>query len=736
MKKRTFRTGFTAGFLLGFFSLFSPLAGKYSTAVPGILDPPFAESSPKIDGRLDDEIWQNPPIRKNFITYNPSYGEILPQKTEVWIAYDKKNLYFAFKCYDSEPEKIKTSITRRDNIFADDWVGLSLDSMGNKQTSYDLFCNPNGIQGDILTSAVSGEDIAPDFVWESAGQLTDEGYQVEMSIPLRSIRFKSGKQVQMGILFWRRISRLGMSGSWPDIEPGQGIFNIHQSIIYENLKSPLNLEILPSFTWGRGNSRVSPQEWGESDTFNDLGVGFKYGITSSITADITVNPDFSQVESDAFQVEVNRRYPIFYSEKRPFFMEGTDVFNFFTIPYGYIQTAVHTRQILDPLWGVKLTGTVGKTALGLLAAGDEWPGLEWDSGANPYAGKKAYFTIARGKQSLGQDNYMGTIYSGREFGGGYNRVGGLDLGLRFFKNHKIQASYMQSYSQDPAGESKTNSPSYHFLYSYNSKPLGIMAAYEHIGRDFQMDSGFVRRTGLDEGWLWIGPSFYPNPEKLSWLKRIDPHLTFSYLHDLLTSMDDSFFRAAVDFSFTRQGSLGVQLVSEKESWKGETFDLSSFNIEGEVQLTKWIQMGGGFTLGKQIYYQAEHPYKGDYLGAGYGFTIQPNAKFSVTLSLHHSHLKKEKEEIYNVNILYSRTTYQFNKYLFVRAIIQYDSYKKNLLTDILASFTFIPGTVIHLGYGGLYEKQDWQNDQWIPGEGQLRSMKRSFFFKASYLWRF
>ena len=437
MKAKTTLTAAAIGLSISLIVIRFPLSGKTPLNDPGILNPPFATSSPKIDGILDDEIWQNPPLRENFITYNPAYGEVLQQKTEVWMAYDKQNLYFAFKCYDTEPDKIKTSITKRDDMFSDDWVGLSLDAMGNKQTSYDLFCNPNGIQGDILTSAVSGEDIAPDFVWESAGRLTEEGYQVEMSIPLRSIRFKSGKEVQMGILFWRRISRLGMSGSWPDIKPGHGIFNLHNPIIYKDLRNPLNLEILPSFVWGSGSHRASPQEWGESDTFREIGAGFKYGITSSITADITLNPDFSQVESDVFQVEVNRRYPIFYSEKRPFFMEGTDIFNFFTIPYGYIQTAVHTRQIVDPLWGAKLTGTVGKTALGLLAAGDEWPGLEWDSGINPYEGKKAYFAIARGKQSLGGDNYMGAIYTGREFAGGFNRVGGLDLSLRFLKNHKI-----------------------------------------------------------------------------------------------------------------------------------------------------------------------------------------------------------------------------------------------------------------------------------------------------------
>ena len=229
---------------------------------------------------------------------------------------------------------------------------------------------------------------------------------------------------------------------------------------------------------------------------------------------------------------------------------------------------------------------------------------------------------------------------------------------------------MQSFSRQPGEESAKNSPTIHLLYSYFTKPWRIMAAYEHIGKDFQIDSGFVRRTGINEAWIWISPSFYPNPEKLGWLKRIDPHLTYSYLHDLFTGMDDTFFRAAVDFSFTKQGNLSARYVSEKESWKGETFPLSSFNMEGGVQLTKWFQMGGGFTLGEQIYYPAQSPFKGDYFGAGFGFTLQPNSKLSLTLSLHHSHLKRETEEIYNVNIIYSRTTYQFNKYLFARAIVQ------------------------------------------------------------------
>ena len=144
---------------------------------------------------------------------------------------------------------VETSITQRDHIFQDDWVGFTLDALGNKQSAYHFFVNPNGIQGDILNTAISGEDLAPDFVWE-AGRLTENGYSVEVALPLRTIRFKSGERVMMGILFRRRISRLGTSGSWPEIKPGVGLFNIHAKIRYDDLKRPLNLEILPSFTYG------------------------------------------------------------------------------------------------------------------------------------------------------------------------------------------------------------------------------------------------------------------------------------------------------------------------------------------------------------------------------------------------------------------------------------------------------------------------------------------------------
>ncbi len=707
-----------------------------------ILLPNRTSIPPKIDGDLEDEVWQKTqPLAKDFITYNPLYGEILPQKTVVWLTYDDKNLYFAFHCYDTEPEKIKTSITRRDDQWNDDWVGLAIDSLGNKQYSYELFVNPNGIQGDILNSAVSGEDYSVDFVWYSAGRVTEDGYQVEIRVPLRSIRFKSGEEVKMGILFWRRISRLGMSGCWPDLKPGVGLFNLHAAVIYKNLKSPLNLEILPNIVYGRNSNRENPINWGETDTFNDFGIGIKYGITSSVTADITINPDFSQVESDAFQVEVNQRYPIFYQEKRPFFMEGADIFNFFSDAsgFGYMPAAVHTRSIVDPNWGAKLTGSLGKTAFGILATIDRFPGLTWDDEINPHEGKTANFTIARGKYSLSGDNYIGVLYSGREFSEGYNRVVGVDFMHRLFTHHQARISFLQSYSQEPEKGEKTNGKFSNIYYEYYTKPLGIAASLEQSTTDFRMDSAFLKRTGVSSKWFWISPNFYPDQKKISWLKRITLQFIAEHCHDYFTDMNERYLSPQIFLYFTKQGYFSFRYVMYNESWINQTFDRRFINLNGGIQITKWLNLGGNHKRGDNIYYDLVNPYLGLSKSMGIDFTLQPNDKLNQYFEYYYIdfYRKSNDEKIYEVNIINSRTTYQFNKYFFVRGILQYDSYQHKLLTDFLGSCTVIPGTVLHLGYGALYQRRDWQQERWVDnGLGNMLNMKRSLFFKASYLWRF
>jgi len=153
---------------------------------------------------------------------------------------------------------------------------------------------------------------------------------------------------------------------------------------------------------------------------------------------------------------------------------------------------------------------------------------------------------------------------------------------------------------------------------------------------------------------------------------------------------------------------------------------------------KWLRFGGGLSLGEGIYYYGDPVYLGYTLSGSMFFVLQPNDKYTQSFQFYHEdfHRSFDDEFIYDINIFNARTTYQFNKYFFIRAIIQYNSYQEKFLTDFLASFTFVPGTVLHLGYGSIYDRREWKNNQWNKGRGNLIEMKRGFFFKASYLWRY
>src|SRR5881296_254199 len=404
-----------------------------------------AQEPPKIDGALEDEVWQNSPLTLgDWISYNPLRGEKSTFRTDVRIAYDERYLYFAFHCFDPEPTKIRATISRRDNVFNDDWIGLSLDSAATGQTSYHLMVNPSGIQMDALNTPSSGEKFEADLIWDSAGKLTDDGYVVEIRLPLQSSRFAGGINVKMGILFWRHISRTGVSSSWLDIPPGQWVFERHAHLAFSELHQPRLIEVLPSITHNITQLRATQDRWNPWASDTNLGVGVKYGITSNITLDATIKPDFSQVESDAFQVQVNQRYPIFYTEKRPFFMEGMALFNVAgTGGDGNMRVGVHTRKIISPDWGSKLTGTAGKVTFGLLDASDKTPEDLGNRGA-AIAGNNKIFTIGRATYSLGQSNYAGAIVTDTEHAGRFNRVAGGDLDFRPSPKQYFSATFLES----------------------------------------------------------------------------------------------------------------------------------------------------------------------------------------------------------------------------------------------------------------------------------------------------
>jgi hypothetical protein len=689
-----------------------------------------SEKAPVIDGLPADDAWQDEPLStSDFVSYDPLYGEKQSQRTEVRATYDDRYLYFMFHCFDSEPQKVRTTISRRDNIWNDDWVGLSLDSNGNGQTSYHMMVNPSGIQMDAVNTAASGERWEADYIWDSAGRLTEDGYIVELRVPLQSIRFKGGSEVRMGILFWRRISRLGVSAAWPDIPPGQWVFNRHAHLIYKDLKQPPLIEVLPSTTYSLNKTRDAGGRWKEWDNEPDAGVSVKYGLTSSITLDASINPDFSQVESDAFQVQVNQRFPVFFSEKRPFFMEGMGLFNLAGTDNGdgNLVSSVHTRRIVNPLWGSKLTGSAGKTSFALLSALDETPEDIGDRGA-AIQDRKKLFMIGRAIYGIGESNYIGAIVSDTEHAGRYNRVGGGDVSLRFKKGQQFNAMLLSSQtSVNHAAAGSSDGFAGQFTYSFNSRPFVFMSQTEHYDKGFQSDTAFYNRTGFTSNWSYAEGNRYPNKD--SWIKRYTVFFWNKAARDRVQKGSDTFHLFGFKANFTRQGFLRIDRGFGHEPWLGREFKDGNLRIQGGIQAKRWLNMDGMYRNGWATFYDPENPFQGRSRNSRFNLTFQPNSRFSQGVGLNFVDFNRasDGQPVYDVRIVNMRSTYQFNKHFFLRAIEQYDSSARRALTDFLASYELVPGSVVHAGYGTLIERK--------LGE-DYRTVRRGLFFKASYLHRF
>ena len=258
------------------------------------LRPVRIATPPKLDGILDDEAWSGDPLPLDtWMSYNPMRGEAAAEKTQVWIGLRRGGGLLRVPLPRQRAGRIRTNISRRDNAFGDDWVGVSLDSSRAGQLAYHLFVNPSGIQMDALQSGSGGEDFAPDWVWQSAGHVGADGWSAEIRVPLENIRFRSGADVRMGVLFWRRLSRTGVSTSWPEMAPGQvGVRVECRRSSFDELQSRRLLEMIPSSTFSGNQVRSDRSSWNGTRARGDFGVSVKYGLTSAVTLDATVNPGF------------------------------------------------------------------------------------------------------------------------------------------------------------------------------------------------------------------------------------------------------------------------------------------------------------------------------------------------------------------------------------------------------------------------------------------------------------
>jgi hypothetical protein len=676
-------------------------------------------AGPTIDGILDDEAWSDAPLAlESWVSYNPMRGQPAQEETRVWVVHDDRAIYIAFRCLDSQPDKIRTTISRRDNVFPDDWVGMSLDSSGAGQLAYHLFVNPSGIQMDALNSG-SSEDFAPDWVWQSAGRIGEDGWTAEIRVPLENLRFRSGDEVRMGVLFYRRLSRAGVSWSWPEMRPGNWVLESNADLVFDRLQSRRLFEAIPSATFSNRLTEPLAATFAERDSRGDFGASIKYGLTSSVALDATVNPDFSQVESDAFEVEINTRFPVFFSEKRPFFMEGINLFNLAgTGGDASMRTAVHTRRIIDPSAGIKITGALGRHTFGVLSSPD----------TSPEGSEERYFTIGRHVLNVGQGEYFGVLATDTELAGEHNRVIGGDFALRHGQRFRWNGSLLSSHSRSLSGEDQHGLGT-QLTYAYSTRRLDVSGQVEHYDRGFRMDTAFLNRVGMTRGWQFQGLNFYPSPERFGWIKRINPFVWMTRARDRVQGGTEAFVLGGWNWNFTRAGFLRLELGRGHETFVGQQFDTGRQGANGNIQILRWLNIGGSWSSGPAIFYDPVVPFQGDRTQTNVRFNLQPNARLNSSTSYNFVSFTNRSTglEVFDAHVVNLRNTYQFTPQFLIRAVAQYDSSQKRVLSDFLASYELTPGTVVHAGYGALFER-----DVAVP----YKATARALFLKASYLARF
>ncbi|HEX8709617.1 MAG TPA: porin [Pyrinomonadaceae bacterium] len=784
-------------------------------AKPGIVLPPEKanpvrvvrfDKPPVIDGKLDDEVWKQALVLKDFYQVQPGDNTAPSKPTEVLLGYDSKFLYVAYRAFD-EPDKVRATVAKRDSIFNDDYVGLFFDTFNDQRKAYEMNFNPLGIQADGVLTEGSGEDFSVDMVVESKGVVNSEGYTVEVAIPFKSLRYEAGKDKLWGIHFYRRIKRFNNElDMWMPLSRDKTSWLSQAGHLtgLEDISTERTLELIPSLTFSETGKRVhsfnpppagtDPGRLVNEPVKFDPGLTAKFGITPTVTLDLALNPDFAQVESDQLVVTANQRFPIFFEEKRPFFLEGIDIFR---TPL----TPVHTRAIIDPDVAVKLTGKRGRNTFGIMLASDNGPGNftgdeRLRAGNLRFLDKNAYIGVLRLKRDVGKDSSLGMIATSYSFIEKHNQLLGVDGRLRIDPQTTFTFQAIGTNSRrffyNPDLDQSIYRTGNGFGYYYTLNRSGRHFTYQLQGQgrtiDYRADVGFTRRRNTNYEDFFIQYKSEPKPKHKIIYYRLFNSIRTNFDWQARTQAWED--EAQFMLSLPRQTFLGAGMVTGYERLFEEEFGArrtvrpcSPFGPSGPNDPPPCTFRGGPerSTYQQSPYFFIEsNPSKtysfnvfvlhtrnafdldfggGDKFprvspaalldpdaqqdpGPGgdwevtAGATYQPTSALRASLNYTKSRLQRYDtgRVAFDDNIFSLRTTYQFSRFTFARGRVDYDTLASSVRGQFLLGWTPNPGTAFYLGYN-----DDLSRNGFNPFTGDLepgfRRNGRTFFIKMSYLFR-
>ncbi len=707
----------------------------------------------RIDGVLDDPAWGEALKIDVNNEMEPGRNVPAPVTTLCYLAYDKDNLYAGFRANDPDPSAIRATLTDRDGAFRDDFVGLILDTFNDERRGYELFVNPLGVQMDLALNEMANpeEDPAWDAIWDSAGRIDEHGYVVEMAIPFTSLRFQRSQGEQTwGIGPFRSHKRSllhQIASTWMD--PDNGCFVCQEPKVtgFAGVEPGRNLELDPTATGQRTDRRRDFPDGGieQGNEEGDLGLTARWGVTPNLTLSGAVNPDFSQVEADAVELDVDTQFALFFPEKRPFFLESAD---FFQTPF----SVVYTRTVADPRWGAKLTGKVGKSAFGFFVAEDDrtnllLPGDQF-SLTTSLRDVKTTDAALRYRRDLGASSTLGAIATHREGGDYFNTVGGLDGLWRASASDVVTVQALGSRTEYPASFAETfdlptgrlDGSALRVAYEHSAREWTWFANWEDVDDEFRADLGFMPQVGYEFSTAGLERTWWAGGRE-AWYSSV----SFGGYWDQIDGESGTVLQREVEAYVRLEGPWQSTYQLERgwrdRFWNGTTFNESFTQLNADLRPTASLGLSLLAIVSDTIDFDHTRPGDLRRFRPALSFNFGRHLAASLDHDLQVVGVKGGK--LLELNVSQLRTVYQINIRTFVRAILQYVDQEINrslftaarvaaddehLFTQLLFSYKLNPTTVLFLGYS---DNQSGGED----ADGRLIGLTRSdrtFFFKVGY----
>jgi hypothetical protein len=714
----------------------------------------------RIDGVLDEEAWAAAPAIPLPFEWQPGDNIPAPVKTDCLVTYDARNLYVAFRCFDPEPGKIRAHLMDRDDtdtLILDDHISFMVDTFNDERRGFQFRINPLGVQADANFSESEGyEDFSWDAIWSAAARITDWGWALEVAIPLSQLRFHEADGPRTwgfsAERSWPRDTRHRMTSHPRSRNVNCILCQFNKLTGFEGITPGRNIEIDPTFTAGRTDAMDmagypdGPLVRGKAD--GEMGLTAKWGVTPNLILNAAANPDFSQVEADVAQLEINRRFALFYPEKRPFFLEGAD---FFLTPV----QAVFTRTVADPVWGTKLTGKTGRTALGFFADQDRLTNLLIPSNqgsAQASLDQDVFGGVFRLRQDVGKMSTLGVLYTGRAGGGYSNHLAGADGFLRLDRKNSITFQVLHSETGYPGEiasvygqpEDRFGGNAVSLQYQYASRRWIVGLGYQDLSRGFRADTGFVPRVDTRDGSVMVFRQIWGKPA--SWFNYIRLGAAGEFVYDHAGTLTDRGLTLGALVQMDLETQLNVHGNFQRTYYEGQYFDTADAMAVFRIRPFSGSEVGFQGEAGQAIDYANVR--SANILSFGPYGSFSLFRHLNMSLSHAYERLSRAGDTIYTANLSQAKFVWNFSVRSFVRAILQYqaleqnpamyaspvDTRNKGLFTQFLFSYKLNPRTVLFLGYsdnamGGVF-------DSWLgPGRVGLARTDRTFFLKVGYAWQ-